>query len=459
MNIKIYKNIIFLFCIINVSLEEYIIIPFQIINQKDPEIFKSLDDYFLYWNNLSFYSESLIGTPKQKILTKLTFDDFGVSVLNKGCDYDSYLMNINSVLNLSDSSSSFNKSKSYLDEETFNYKSFYDAYYAQDFFYFNSNSKTNLKFIYSPNDNKKISTCLNIGFMAYTRNLRENSLNIIKQLKNNNFINSYDWSILMNEKIFLLGAKPHEFKPEIYKEKNLYGSAYFHDDLIPYYNLKINKIYFSSNKKSEEIIQINDADLLYLLPTKGIIKGTPDYEKKIEQYFFNDFIIQKKCFKETTNDGKKRTFTCINNPNIKEELKSKFPSLKFEHKNFLYKFELNYDDLFKEKEDKIYFLIWFNSLKQINLYWEMGFPFMKKYVFNYNYDNKLISFYNNKINEEEDINSNGNSKIMNIIIIIFLIFIVCALGFVIGRKIRRRNRLTAKELEENYNSALYDIND
>ena len=367
-------------------------------------------------------------------------------------------MNINSVLNLSDSSSSFNKSKSYLDEETFNYKSFYDAYYAQDFFYFNSYSKTNLKFIYSPNDNKKISTCLNIGFMAYTRNLRENSLNIIKQLKNNNFINSYDWSILMNEKIFLLGAKPHEIKPEIYKEKNLYGSAYFHDDLIPYYNLKIKKIYFSSNKKSEEVIQINDADLLYLLPTKGIIKGTPDYEKKIEQYFFNDFIIQKKCFKETTNDGKKRTFTCINNPNIKEELKSKFPSLKFEHKIFLYKFELNYDDLFKEKEDKIYFLIWFNSLKQINLYWEMGFPFMKKYVFNYNYDNKLISFYNNKINEE-DINSNGNSKIMNIIIIIFLIFIVCALGFVIGRKIRRRNRLTAKELEENYNSALYDIND
>ena len=198
--------------------------------------------------------------------------------------------------------------------------------------------------------------------------------------------------------------------------------------------------------------------MLYLLPTKGIIKGTPDYEKKIEQYFFNDFIIKKKCFKETTNDGKKRTFTCINNPNIKEELKSKFPSLKFEHKNFLYKFELNYDDLFKEKEDKIYFLIWFNCLKQINLYWEMGFPFMKKYVFNYNYDNKLISFYNNKINEE-DIISNGNSKIMNIIIIIFLIFIVCALGFVIGRKVRRRNRLTAKELEENYNSALYDIND
>ena len=79
--------------------------------------------------------------------------------------------------------------------------------------------------------------------MAYTRNLRENSLNIIKQLKNNNFINSYDWSILMNEKIFLLGAKPHEIKPEIYKEKNLYGSAYFHDDLILicfiYYLLKV----------------------------------------------------------------------------------------------------------------------------------------------------------------------------------------------------------------------------
>lgn len=385
-------NIIFSFLILlKLSSEEYITIPFKIISKKEPDIFNSIEDYLYYWQDLSFYSESLIGTPKQKILTKLTFEDYGISILNKGCDYDSYLMNIKELKNLPNNSASFNKTKDMLDEESFNYKSFYDSYYAKDILYFNSNRETKLKFIYSPNNNKKISTCLNIGFMAYTRNLRESSLNIITQLKRNDYIESYDWSILLNEGIFLLGAKPHKYKPEIYDEKYLYGSAYFYDDLIAYFNLKVNNIYFNSPLKSEKIY-INDTDILYLNPTKGLIKGTSDYEKKIEKYFFNDFIIQKKCFKEITKNNKYRAFYCINNPNIEKELKSKFPTIYFVHKKFLMEFELNYDDVFKTKGNKIYFLVWFDSSSLFNLHWEMGFPFMKKYLFNYNYDNKLMYY-------------------------------------------------------------------
>ena len=440
--------IIYILFLLHLTFEEKIIIPFKIIQKVSPEYFLSLDDYFTYWHELSFYSELLIGTPEQKILTKLTFYDYGISILNKGCDYDSYLMNINNALNIKDTSSSFIKTNDIYDDESFNYKKFYDAFYARDNIYFNNKIKSNLKFIYSPNDNQQISTCLNFGFMAYTRNLRENNLNLIMQLKKSNVINNYDWSILFNEGVFLLGTTPHEYKPELYNENNLYGSAYYYDDLIAYFNLQVNKIYFHSNKKSDEDIHISDSNILYLIPTKGLIKGTPDYEFKIEKDFFNDFIFQNKCFKEFTNNNKYRTFTCINNPSVKEELRTKFPKLYFEHKNFLYTFELNFDDLFKSKGDKIYFLVFFET--SVNPYWEMGLPFMKKYVFNYNYDNKIISFYNNNFKETNEKNKNSNIKIGNIILILIFSILVCVLGFILGKKIRKKKRLTAEELELNF---------
>ena len=455
-----FTNIIIsLINIIILTKEEYITIPFQIINNKEPEIFISLDDYFTYWNNLSFYGELLIGSPQHKILTKLSFDDYGISILNKGCDYDSNLLDINPILNLESSSSSFQKSQDIYEEKSFNYKSFYDAFYAKDILYFNPNKKTNLKFIYSPNDNKKLSTCLNIGFLAFIRNLRENSINIIQQLKKNDVISSYDWSILFDKNIFLLGGKPYEYNQEIYNEKYLFGSAYYSDGLLPYPNLKINKIYIEPKNKKEENIYINDTDIIYFNPSKGLIKGTEDYEKKIEKYFFNEFINQKKCFKEFTIDNRYRTFTCINNKNIKYELKTKFPVLKLEYKIFLVTFELNYEDLFKEKGDRIYFLIWFESSYKINVFWEMGFPFMKKYLFNYNYDDNYISFYNNEMRELEKQNSKSNFKKGNIILIIFLAIIVCFLGFIIGKKARKKNKLTAEELETNFNPSYTDKNE
>ena len=95
-----------------------------------------------------------------------------------------------------------------------------------------------------------------------------------------------------------------------------------------------------------------------------------------------------------------------------------------------------------------------------NLYWEMGFPFMKKYVFNYNYDNKLISFYNSDIKEIEKKNSTNNFKKGNIILIIIFGIIVCILGFIIGRrKITKKNKLTAKELESDFSPYNEDNND
>ena len=69
--------------------------------------------------------------------------------------------------------------------------------------------------------------------------------------------------------------------------------------------------------------------------------------------------------------------------------------------------------------------------------------------------NKLISFYNDDIKKIEKQNSKTSFKKDKIILIIVLAIIVCVLGFLIGRRnTAKRNKLTAKELESNFNHPL-----
>jgi hypothetical protein len=226
LNINFYKNLIlFIFILFNtieLTKENYIKIPFKVINENEQEVFNSLDDYFKSWYYISFYGQVSVGTPPKKVIAKLNFDDYGISILYKGCNYSNTSVDIDSSLNVKDASSSFHQiTDFFFGNETFYYKSFYGAYYAEDHFYFDTiNDKAkaeDLKFIYSPNDNKKESTCFNIGFKAFSRNLRETDLNIIKQLKNKNIINNYIYSIIYetNDTGFLLfGEYPHILNKE-----------------------------------------------------------------------------------------------------------------------------------------------------------------------------------------------------------------------------------------------------
>ena len=119
--------------------------------------------------------------------------------------------------------------------------------------------------------------------------------------------------------------------------------------------------------------------------------------------------------------------------------------MKFVQKIFLYTFELTYDDLFREKGDKIYFLIWFST--SVKTAWEIGYPFMKKYLFNYNFDNKLVSFYNNNIEGNNNESNDSKSWIIKLIIIVMLIIVVTALGFLIGKNFTKKKKKNAQELE------------
>jgi hypothetical protein len=284
-------------------------------------------------------------------------------------------------------------------------------------------------------------------------------------------IKNYDWSIIFennNNKsiiypeqgIFLIGAKPHEYNQELFNENNLFSSGSISDELLPFFNFKINDVYFESN--NSEKIYITNFDIVQLIPTYGLIKGPQNYENLLETYFFNNFISEKKCFKEykeKDNIKSFRTFVCNNTEDIKKELKQKFPTLKLKQKNFLYTFELNYDDLFKEKSDKIYFLVWFSS--HIATSWELGHPFTKKYLFNYNYDNKLVSFYNKiKYDDEDDKNQPSNENyVLKIVIVIILLIVATFIGFIIGAFFKKRKKSVAQELESEKNSSLFEDNE
>ena len=193
-----------------------------------------------------------MGTPQQKFITKLNFDDYGISILNKGCENSTYFSNdnnnINPLLTLQNSSSTFNMTYDILfGKGSFYYKVTYDAFYATDNFYLLTQGNkeeiiTDTKFIYSPGDNKKNISCVNIGFKSYSQNLREVSLNIIKQLKKKNIINNYDWNIIFDngdknadpkKGIFVLGVKPHEYDPGAYSENFLFASGSKFNDIVP----------------------------------------------------------------------------------------------------------------------------------------------------------------------------------------------------------------------------------
>ena len=440
--------------IISISEESYVSIPFKIYREDEPSTYSTIEEYLTYQTDLKYYGYISIGEKQVKIPIILSFDDFGFYFITKGT-------NIGNI-----DKSYIPKESSSCKIEPFSYvffRSYANATKAEDTFIFNIDKQNplkceSIKFLYAFMDNKKQNSFLMIGLRLIGDLLRDNELNLVEQLKKNKYTDTYDWSIHYdennpeNEGILLIGTQPHNFNPKKYNENVYFNSVTMSKELYGVWYIQFDKIYFMNN---DDQIEITDYRKFSLVHKLGIIAGTKSYEKLIKTYFFDSFISKNKCSVETSKLNS-RVYVCKNNEQIKNELKSKFPPLKMENKAFMKTFELNYDDLFKEKGDKIYFLIYFRYFQTSS--WEVGLPFLKKYFFNYNYDSKMIYYYNNdagKIDNNET-EQKVNSK-MNIIIILGLIFVVTILGFYLGRKyisLKIIQKISAKELENEFNKQI-----
>ena len=469
----------FVFILINIS-KCIIVIPFKTFTKKEPENFNGTDVIF-FWGKNIIYTDSLIGSPPQKISYIIESETFETNLYQHMCD-------------ILDSSYDKEKSNSFYIEKVINSHGFMkNASRINEtlYFYDNLDKKVlkpfkNYKLVYSDNE-KKVqgdlyeyheNTCINLGFLLNYVTFSEADYNIIAQLKKTyQQIETYDFSFRYksdNEGVIVIGAEPHVYDPQNFYETQYRIVAAMGSNIHNLYSydfyLNFDKVYFSYynySTKMEEKKDINVEMGVRIKFDMGVIAGPRDYEKLIREHFFEELFEKKKCYIEDVIDQqynyKYHVFSC-DKESTQEKIKIEFPTLYFEMKQFNKIFELNYKDLFREKNGKLYFLVYFKQNDYFADYFIIGKIFLKKYFFTFNQDTKMIGYYNVDLpNGQKDKVSNKiisflkNEYLIIIVVILFIIFGV--VGFFFGKAVYdtvRKKRVN--ELDDNYDYVSQDNN-
>ena len=449
------KNIIILFILIRQNFPNIIVFPFKTYITPEPDKFKSPSDIFIYWNQNIIYSNILMGSPPQNISVILNSQSYGSSIFYHMCD-------------IHFSSYEKEKSSSFLLKKYINYYSIMkNASIIQEeiYLYSDLNLKelkpyNNFILIYSPNDKEAqgsqyeyhSNTCLNIGFKMGWMNINELQTNFILQLKKYlNIIETYDFTfeyLNKDEGRIIIGSEPHFYQKEKYSEMQ-YRISYAvdnsginqHDFFLNFDNIFVS-YEINGKKNNESISMVKSIKIVFDL---GMISAPLEYKRIIDRYFFNDMFKEGKCKKDETE---KYYFYYCDKNKAENDIKNNFPNIYFDMKQFHKVFVLTYKDLFKIKNDKIFFLIYFKTINYGN-YFEMGKIFLQKYSFTFNPETKMIGYYNfdlpggkNNINIE---NIEKNNFFQNIYVwvgIIIVVIIFGIFGFFFGKiiydKVRKK---------------------
>ena len=478
---KLILIYIILIQIFNVIFSNYICIPFKIYeNDVNNEADKFENDYIL--NNI--YIQMQVSQPYQNIIAKINSLDYELLMkkVNK-LPYD----NLNSIFS-PESSSSYSIISSKTDyansnqnskfvKDNFNLCNNYDVnnrkcvnmqYYNNiNFIYFEQN-------IYD-DEGKEIEiekkyTYIEIGLNIKSHyRSKDGKYSILNELKENKYISNNIWFIhyfkkLNNdnkigddEGIIVFGEDP----------TNFFGNKYNKDDISSCQG--INKNYDYSNYwsivfqelKQKSLKNDNNKDVLIQNDLQGVINhnynviaGNKHYMDIIESTFFFQYVTQGVCHKKLANN-KFYYYSCNTYSLNLKKIEESFPSLYFKQNELGYTFELTPQDLFVQIEDRIFFLIVFYKNNPTGSF-ILGKIFLQKYFFSFDNESKKIFFYkdNNKntFGNMENIQMdlhwyNSNAFIISLII---LIFIFCLAGFYVGRRVYKRRRTIANELQEDY---------
>ena len=498
------------YVLLNQKVNSIIVLPFEITGINHTNTNYSINNliYDLFYRDI--YTNLYVGTPPQEMLTLIRPDNQTLFFNSKDCNRkklsfikdDSNLITKKSF-NGGESNSFYKldtittinndlntKEKNYLYSDTI---SFYDSNCLHNL---NNNQKCKTKitvdkfnFMVEISYTSQLCGRLGMGYSKFTQ------MHFVKQLKKKKGISNYLMTLqfLEDEKGYLiLGGYPHEYEANSkYDSNNLVtintGSK---GNIILPWSVSFIRTYLKLDETNEILVQ--KYALCYLVFNFGLIKGTEKYKNLILQYFFQDLINKDICKMELTektifdrkassinSNGTFTMFIC-NKKLFTNNYIKKFPPFKLKHDTFGYIFELTYEDLFKEINDKYYFLIIFPE--DHALQWIFGIPFLKKYQFIYDYDSYTIGYYpiyneknlieekeNNKNNQNNQnknnsiIMNNNNFKSINFIFIIPFIIIFCILlifiGYLIRKKLYEKRKRKANELEDDdYEYFSYDKN-
>ena len=477
---------IFQYVLLNHKVSPIVVLPFKISGINPSNQNYSINSFINDLFYVDLYTTLYIGTPPQEVLTLIRPDNKTLFLNSKDCQrkklkYIKDNSNITKGKTFNNKDSSTFKKKTTMTNSYFNSKDFIYLV-SETLTFYNSSNLNNwnnldniIKFddfdiTLEKNYNNKLCCRLGIGYQTNP------PLHIIFQLKMKKIINNYLMTIKYNDEdsgILTFGNSNNSSNlVKVYT-----GTK---GNIILPWSIRFNKIYFMAKDNKEILVQ--SYSLAYLVFNFGLIKGPEKYKNFILNNYFQELINQNICKMEITektsfdrkatpinNNGTFTIFTC-DKEIFKKNYIQKFPSLKLKQDGFNFIFELTYKDLFKEINNKYYFLVIFPGDE--SSVWILGIPFLKKYEFVYDYDSDTIGFYTNfkenikrnKLNKTKNIEmDNSNDKnfvkiFLGIIIIIFCAALLIIFTLFIAKKIFVHRKKRANELEDDDYEYFSEIN-
>ena len=330
---------------------------------------------------------------------------------------------------------SLNKSSTFYKEITEEKpKGFLFHFYARESFYFydvNNKQKKEandmLLFLPEFKDKKNILT-IGIGLPNnYCNNCQDS---FIQQLKHKNIINQYFWTIIFkddnksNEEYdgdFIFGDILNDYYPY---DKNYSLNKIFYtytrnkkkqnNNNILIWGLSFDSVYYVLHDTNSNLDDLNKKDKIVNIANLisefelniNTIFGTYEYSLSIKRDYFNSYFIRNICHLTYMKGTIFKYIYCYANNFTENDIK-KFPPLYFKNFDLNYIFSLDYNDLFYLTQDNQYYIF---NIMLTDLYimdrldedeldgtkWVFGLPFLKKYQFSFDSDNKLIYFFNKK---------------------------------------------------------------
>ena len=452
----LFKNAIILITfILNITSIFSLSLPFY--SNKNLNNATTILEILDFFRNNEIYSYIEIGDPSQTLPFIITSYDSSSTIKQTACPI----------------SSSFDISNSQTVQKYYNEMN-YRYYSIKDFISFDNNNKNIfMNFIYYNQTDENDKGCGFIGIQNLEKDQRNDTNNIIIQLKNLSLIDKaiFYFNYTGNNSGFLnIGVEPFEFNSYLYSKNNMKKTGI--DPILDYeiktdtrgkfrWNLNITKVFYFQNlpieSKRDPYVEVSrkkrrkvDNFQALLEPDDYLIKGPYEYQEVIEEDFFDTLISENMC-KRIIHEGK-YYFVC--QKEYKSILKKAFPTIYFYSNTLKYMFQLTYDDLFIEKDEHLIFAIYFDYL-QIEVFkdaflseWHFGKVFLKKYCFSFDLDNEQLIFYKEniirpKINKPLEQNKeNGTIKRLYQFGLILIVIAIGILAFILERLVKRKNRIS-----------------
>ena len=277
--------------------------------------------------------------------------------------------------------------------------------------------------------------------------------NLIPQLKNKKLIKEESFFYIFDENSdngqLIIGEYPHLIE----KYKNIYHEEQFRKTsvFIPSYDQNFDFQFRSVFWNDTEIESLTVANIEIEL---GMIKGSMKFCDKSWDFFAPHFR-KRKCTRVDIG-VLYESYICDDYEDFDI---TKFPSIKFYINDADYNFELTYKEIFKKKDGKVFFMIYFNK-NGYDITWSLGNLFLKRNMLVFDMDKKIIGFYNKdiEINNSSNNNDNIKIKILFIIIIIAILVIIGLITFIIYKFVFGKRQKKPYELDEEYDYTTNNLN-